>query len=239
LSLLARPYTLADALIPIPRSDSRLAALAIDGVLVLSFAAFVALSAQIVVRLPFTPVPITGQTFAVLVTGGALGAWRGASALLVYMLVGTAGLAIFAPTSANLDMEGKTLHFILPWLGTGDSVWDLSSGGYIVGFILAAWVVGYLAQQNWDRGPWLIVGMLVGNALLYVPGLLWLAYLVSTEWIHPDYQVPLGELITGEGTWEKTLVGGLYPFIVGDLIKLYLASLALPSAWALVNMRRR
>jgi len=236
LRLLARPYTLADALVPVRRPDSRLAALAIDGVLVLGFAAFVALSAQIVVRLPFTPVPITGQTFAVLVTGGALGAWRGASALLVYMLVGTAGLSVFAP---SLDMTGKTVHFIVPWSGTGEAVWDLSSGGYILGFILAAWAVGYFAQRGWDRGSWLIAGMLVGNALLYVPGLLWLAYLISTEWIHPAAQVPLGELIAGDGTWEKTLVGGLYPFIVGDMIKLYLASLTLPTAWAIVNIRRR
>ena len=237
MRLLAPSPTVVDALFPAWQADSRLARLARDVLLVLGFTGVVILCAQIAIRLPWTTVPITGQTFAVLVTGGALGAWRGASSLTLYMLLGMVGAPVFAPSLGI--MEGQTIHFIAPWEGTGELPWDLSSGGYIVGFIVAAWVVGYIAQRGWDRGPWLIAGMLVGNVILYVPGLLWLAYLISSEWIHPAVQKPLADLIAGETTLEKTLVGGLYPFILGDLIKLYAASLVLPSAWAIVNLRRR
>ena len=236
MRFLAPAPTLADAVFPAWQTDSRLARLAHDAVLVLAFTGLVILCAQIVIRLPWTTVPITGQTFAVLLTGGALGAWRGAASLTLYMLLGIAGAQVFAPSLGS--MTGETVHFIVPWEGTADQPWDLSSGGYIVGFIGAAWLVGLLSQRGWDRGPWLLVGFLAGNVLLYVPGLLWLAYLINTEWIHPVGK-PLGELISGETTLEKTLVGGLYPFILGDMIKLYLASLTLPAAWAVVNLRKR
>jgi biotin transport system substrate-specific component len=236
LKLLAPSPTLVDALFPPQQTDSLAVRLARDALLIVLFTGFVIICAQIIIRLPFTTVPITGQTFAVLVTGGSLGAWRGAGSLTLYMLLGIVGAPVFAP---SLDMTGQTVHFIAPWEGTASPPWDLSSGGYIIGFIIAAWVVGFVAQRGWDRGPWLIVGMLIGNVLLYIPGLLWLAHLISTEWVHPIVQKPLGELIAGETTLEKTLVGGLYPFILGDLIKLYVASLVVPSAWAIINLRRR
>lgn len=201
------------------------------------FAFFVALCAQIAMRLPWTTVPITGQTFAVLVTGGALGAWRGAGSLTIYMLLGMVGLPVFTP--GNPGVTGAwDIHFILPWKGTAALPWDISSGGYIVGFIFAAALVGYLAERRqWDRKPWVHLAMLLGNVILYVPGILWLAYLISSGWIHPVGK-PLSELIAGTGTWNKTLIGGLYPFIVGDLMKLFLASLTLPVAWAIVQKRR-
>jgi biotin transport system substrate-specific component len=189
------------------------------------------------VRLPWTAVPITGQTFAVLVTGGTLGAWRGAGALSAYMLMGMAGLAVFAPgSSATAGIWD--VHFIFPWSGNDGLPWDISSGGYIVGFILAAVLVGYLAERQWDRKPWVHLGLFLGNVVLYIPGLLWLAYLIATDWIHPVGE-PLGELIAGSGTWDKALKGGLYPFIVGDMMKLLLASAVLPSAWAILNLCRR
>ena len=230
-----QPATLADALWPrvgvLPRDLLR------DIALVVGFAGLVALSAQVVIRLPWTTVPITGQTFAVLLAGGALGTWRGMGALTLYMLVGIAGLPVFAPGfSATTGVWD--LHFILPWDGTADRVWDISSGGYIVGFIFAAGLVGYFTERQWDRRSWLVLVMFLGNVILYVPGILWLAYLIATDWVHPA-GVPLGELIAGEGTWDKALKGGLYPFIVGDMMKLFLASLALPSAWVLVNLRER
>jgi biotin transport system substrate-specific component len=225
--------TLADAVFPRVQTDSRIAALTRDIALMAGFAGFVALCAQIAVRLPWTTVPITGQTFAVLVTGGALGAWRGAGSLSIYMLVGMIGLPVFAPGGA--DVTGNwDMHFILPWDGTHALVWDISSGGYIVGFILAAALVGFLAERQWDRKPWVHLGMFLGNAAVYVPGILWLAYLIETEWVHPAAQQPLGDLIAGSGTWGKALQGGLYPFIVGDLMKLFLASVTLPAAWSLV-----
>ena len=77
----------------------------------------------------------------------------------------------------------------------------------------------------------------MGNVVLYIPGVM-IRYLIATDWVHPVGQ-PLGELISGSGTWDKALKGGLYPFIVGDLMKLLLASLVLPSTWALVNLRER
>ena len=225
--------TLADAVFPRIQTDSRIVALARDIALMASFAGFVALSAQIAVRLPWTTVPITGQTFAVLVTGGALGAWRGAGSLTIYMLMGMIGMSVFAP--GNADVTGNwDMHFILPWDGTHSLVWDISSGGYIVGFILAAGLVGYLAERQWDRKPWVHLGMFLGNVTVYIPGILWLAYLIGSGWEHPVAKEPLADLIAGSGTWDKALKGGLYPFIVGDLMKLFLASLALPAAWSLV-----
>ena len=227
--------TLADVLYP--RTGVFQRDLVRDVVLVVGFAGFVALCAQIAVRLPWTTVPITGQTFAVLVTGGTLGMWRGASALTLYMLIGMVGIPVLAPGS-SATVGTWDVHFILPWSGNAGLPWDISGGGYIVGFILAAALVGYLAEREWDRKPWVHLGMLLGNVTLYVPGLLWLAYLIATDWVHPVGQ-PLGELIAGEGTWDKVLKGGLYPFVVGDMMKLFLASLTLPTAWALVGRRRR
>ena len=102
-----------------------------DVALVVGFSLLVAVFAQIAIKLPFTPVPITGQTLAVLLTGGALGAWRGAASLGLYAVWGTVGLPVFAPGSEAL--EGSLVHFVFPWAGTGEPIWDLASGGYIVG----------------------------------------------------------------------------------------------------------
>ena len=98
--------------------------------------------------------------------------------------------------------------------GASGFVWDLASGGYIVGFIPAAYVVGFLCERGWDRKLQIILAMLVGNIVLYIPGLIWLATFVP------------------EG---KVLALGLYPFIPGDLIKLGIASLMLPTAWGLLR----
>ena len=78
------------------------------------------------------------------------------------------------------------------------------------------------------------LGMFLGNVVLYVPGILWLAYLIGSGWEHPAAHKPLADLVAGSGTWDKALQGGLYPFIVGDLMKLSLASITLPAAWSLV-----
>ena len=204
----ARPTTIIDIVVPGTGIVRDLA-------LVASFTLFVAVFAQIAIRLPFTPVPITGQTLAVLVTGGALGANRGAASLALYALIGSIGVPLFAPSAAAL--EGELIHFVLPWEGTGDLIWSLTSGGYIIGFIAAAYVVGRLAERGWDRGWKVTVAMLIGNVLVYVPGLLWLGYKIES--------------------FDNALVFGLYPFIVGDLIKLYVAAIALPGAWAIIGRR--
>ena len=233
----ARPMPLADAVLPHPGTLGPLARVAREAALVLGFAALVAVCAQVAVRLPFTTVPVTGQTFAVLVAGGALGAWRGAAALTTYLVLGILGVPVYAPTSLELGSWG--VHLVLPWSGTAGAPWDLSSGGYIVGFIPAAWLVGALAERGWDRTPRVVLAMVGGNALVYVPGLLWLAYLIGSGWVHPGAGRPLADLIPGAGTLQKALVGGLYPFVVGDLLKVGLASLALPGAWALVRRAGR
>lgn len=226
--------TLADAIFPRIQSESRLASLARDLALMCVFAALVALLAQIQVRLPWTTVPITGQTFGVLVAGGALGMRRGAGSLLIYALLGMFLLPVFTPPSATTSGSWD-LHFILPWAGNEAYLWNITSGGYIVGFVLAAGLVGYLCERGWDRTSWVQLAMLAATALVYIPGLLWLGYLIGTDWTPPGGDTPLSELISGSSTLDKTLKGGLYPFIVGDLMKLMAAALALPAAWLAVE----
>ena len=166
-----------------------------DVALVLAGTALVSAAAQISVKLPFTPVPITGQTFAVLLVGASLGAARGAASLGLYLLLGIAGAPVYA-------------HH--------DSGWDVitsASGGYVVGFVVAAAVTGWLAERRWDRRFSSSIGaMLTGNVIVYLFGLTWLAHVLHTN-------------------LEKTLEDGLYPFVPGDVFKLYLAALALPAAW--------
>ena len=188
----------ADALWPVQGGNARLLR---DAALVVGFALFTALLAQVKIPLGFTPVPITGQTLAVLLTGAALGSRKGAAAMAVYLVAGT-----WLPFYAG---------------GASGFVWTLASGGYIIGFIPAAFAVGWMCERGWDRKPWVLVAMLAGNVILYIPGLIQLSLFV--QGIDPS--------VADENVWATTLEWGLYPFILGDLIKLYLASLALPSAW--------
>jgi biotin transport system substrate-specific component len=177
----------------LPRSN-----LITDALLVLAGTGLVAGAAQISVKLPFTPVPITGQTFAVVLVGASLGALRGTASLMVYLWLGVAGAPIYA-------------HH--------DSGWNVitsASGGYIVGFVLAAALTGFLAERGWDRHfSSSVSAMLTGNVIIYLVGLPWLAVVLNTN-------------------LEKTLEYGLYPFVPGDIFKLYLAAAVLPTAWRLV-----
>jgi biotin transport system substrate-specific component len=178
-------------------ADARLARL-YDAGLVIAGSALVGLAAQAAVRLPFTPVPITGQTFAVLLVGALLGARRGALALLAYLAEGAAGMPVFAGGASG----------VASLLGP--------SGGYLLGFVPAAWVTGALAERGWDRRvltTW--AAMAMGSATIFLCGLPWLAQ------------------FTG---WEAVFQAGLYPFVVGDVIKQVLAALALPAAWRLLRM---
>ena len=173
-----------------------------DAAFVLAGTALVAGAAQISVALPFTPVPITGQTFAVLLVGATLGTVRGTASLLLYLLVGIAGAPIYA-------------HHAHGW-----AVVTSASGGYLVGFVLAAALTGFLAERRWDRRLSSAIGlMLTGNVVIYLVALPWLAIVLNTN-------------------LEKTLEYGLYPFIPGDTFKLYLAAAALPGAWKLVGRAR-
>jgi biotin transport system substrate-specific component len=213
--------TLADAIFPRIDSRNRLLAWARDLALMAGFAAFIALFAQIQLRQPaaWTPVPITGQTLAVLVSGGALGAWRGTGSTSLYAVAGMIGIPVYTP-AAGVTHGAWDVHVIVPWKGNEGYVWDLASVGYIVGFILAAALVGFLAERRWDRGPWVHLIMLLGSVLVYVPGLYWLGHKLHFS-------------------FSTTLEKGLYPFIVGDLMKLLLAAMVLPGAWALVEKLER
>ena len=155
-----------------------------DALLVLAGTALVAAAAQISVKLPFTPVPITGQTFAVLLVGASLGCVLGTASAMLYLWLGVAGAPIYA-------------HHDSGW-----SVITSASGGYIVGFVLAAALTGFLAERRWDRRLSSSIGlMLTGNVVIYLVGLPWLAVVLNTN-------------------LEKTLEYGLYPFVPGDLFKL-------------------
>jgi biotin transport system substrate-specific component len=170
--------------------------------IVLAGAAVIAATAVVSIPLPFTPVPITGSTFGVLLVGASLGTSRGCCAALLYALAGVAGAPVFAG---------------------GDHGWSVivgASGGYVVGYPFAAALAGLLAERRWDRRFSSAIGaMLTGNLVIYLFGLPWLAAVAGTN-------------------LKKTLELGLYPFVAGDMVKLYLAAAALPIAWRLTARRR-
>ena len=212
-------------------------ALVYDIALILSFAGLTALCAQIAIKIPTTTVPITGQTFAVLLTGAALGSRRGALSMIVYMLVGMFILPIFAPPGSILAKE--TVHLVFPWAGTQGLIWDLSSGGYILGFVFASYITGLLAERSWDRKAKVSLAMIIGNSVIYLFGLAWLGIYIGTGYIIPGTELTYYDAISGNNVLDKTLKGGLYPFIGGDAVKLLLASLILPGAWALVSRKAK
>ena len=232
----ARNKVLIDVVIPELGTQSRLNRLATDAALVVGFAFLVAVCAQIAIKIPTTTVPITGQTFGVLLTGGALGSRRGALSMLVYMIVGMVTLPVFAPKSSVL--AEKTVHVVFPWSGTSGQVWDMSSGGYIVGFVLAAFLVGLLAERGWGRRSTVLLAMLVGNEAIYLVGLPWLAVFIASGTTIPGLDLTYYDAISGSNVLDKTLKGGLYPFIGGDALKLLAAALVIPGAWSLVDRLR-
>lgn len=172
--------------------------------------AIVAISAQ--VSVPMLPVPMTLQTLAVLAVGAAYGARLGAITLALYALEGAAGLPVFANFHAT---------FFLP---TGEII---PTGGYIFGFILAAGLVGYLVEKGWGTSILkLCAAMLLGAAILYVPGLIWLAGWLG---VMKGMDVPSAIAVA--------LSSGMLPFIFGDIIKAVLAALAFPAAFSLLGRR--
>ena len=228
-----RQKVLVDALIPGIGADSRANRFAIDATLVLGFAFLLAVCAQFALKIPTTTVPITGQTFGVLLAGGALGSRRGGLSMLVYMLMGMVSLPVFAPKSSFL--ADKPFHLVFPWSGTSGQVWDLSSGGYIVGFVLAAYLVGLLAERGWDRRSTASLAMVAGSVAIYAIGLPWLAVFIGSGATIPGLDLTYYDAIGGSNVLDKTLRGGLYPFIGGDALKLLAAALTLPGAWVLVD----
>jgi len=189
------PATLANAVWSEDKSNAlmRNVALAVAGSIVLW------ISAKI--QIPFYPVPLTMTTLAVLLIGAAYG-WRlGLVTVALYLAEGAAGLPVFAGTPE----KGIGLAYMLG-----------GTGGYLVGYLLAVGAVGWLAERGFDRNFFTTaLAMLVGNVLIYAPGLLWLGILFG---------------------WDKPILEwGLTPFIYGDLTKLAMAAAILPATWVLVN----
>ncbi len=141
-----------------------------DLALVVAGAAFIAVSAQVSIPLPFSPVPVTGQTFAVLLTGAALGASLGVAATGLYLAAALAGLPVLAPTETGGHL-------------TGSAVLTMPTLGYVAGFMAASAVVGTLAARGFTRSPLrTVAAMLLGNVVIYGLGLLWLRHALAASW---------------------------------------------------------
>jgi len=174
--------------------------------LVAAGSALMALSAQFSHQFSFSTVPITGQTFAVLLIGALYGSRLAAATMIAYLAEGASGMPVFAGATGGVAAIAT------------------ASGGYLFGFVIAAYIVGWFAERGWDRSRWIVLPMLLGNAALYVPGVIWL---------HQQFHVVHIPI-----SWSTALDYGLWPFIAGDLAKLVAASLAVPAGWSLVERVR-
>ncbi|MEM6634794.1 MAG: biotin transporter BioY [Pseudomonadota bacterium] len=156
------------------------------------------------IKVPMWPVPITMGTFAVLTIGAAYGPRLGLATILGYMIFGAIGFDVFANSSA----EARGISYMMG-----------STGGYLVGYVLATLALGWAARRGWDRNILTMAfAMLLGSALIYIPGLLWLGQLYG---------------------WDQPILAwGLTPFLVGDALKLVLAALLVPAVWKLVGNAR-
>ena len=187
--------TYADILRPSERVDAR----KYDIGLIVGGSLFVALCAQISFHIPFNPVPITGQTLGVLLVGVLLGSNRGALAILTYLAEGSAGLPFFAGGSSGFPyMIGPT-------------------GGYLLGFVLAAFIVGKLAEIGWDKRVITVIPVMVlGTIVIFAAGLLWLTKFVGSA---------------------NVLAMGFYPFVPGALLKISIATILLPAGWKFMGRK--
>lgn len=189
--------TLAES---IPRARASVSGRVVDVALVFSGAVLMIGLSQVAVPLPFTPVPITGQTLGVLLIGSSLGPVRGALSMALFLAVGATGLHVFAQGEGGVSLLGLAS----------------ATGGYLWGFLVASAVVGLLARRGWDRSLRSSIGaMLIGEITIYA---------VALPWLGASLDVAAA----------RSLELGLYPFVVGDLIKLAIAAVALPLAWRLV-----
>ncbi len=195
MTITAAPPVLASRILPRSQAASIAA--------VIGFAAFTALAAQVSFRIPPIEVPFTGSTMAVLLTGGVLGSRRGAASMILYVLAGAVGLPIYTEQSSGFDT----------FVG--------ATGGYLIGFIVAAYVVGKFAELRWDRKvPKSVVGFVLGSAIIYAFGVLGLMINLGSD---------LGGAITN----------GVVPFLGWDAIKAAAAGLLIPAAWKLTGEEPR
>ena len=198
----------------IGKRDSRAAALTLDAMLVITASLFVAGMAQLYLKLPFTPVPITGQTLAVLLVGGALGAKRAGASLALYLAWIAIGLPFAAEGNSGLEMLKVST----------------ASGGYLWGFVIAGVLVGWLADRGWDRDLGRsIAAMFLGMIVIYVMGVAWLSAALDAPVANTSEELRAA-IGCGSG-----LECGFTPFVIGDIIKLMIAALALPAAWKIAG----
>ena len=191
-ALPSRPLVLADLVPAVRARDVGLVAL---GVL------FTALLAQVSIPVPGSPVPITGQTLAVVLTAASLGPVRGLAVDLAYLVVGLVGIPVFADHTGGL-------HVVFG-----------ATGGYIVGFIPAAYLMGLAARRGMDRTPWKSLPLFAaGQAIIFAVGVPWLAVVAHLN-------------------AQQALEAGFYPFILGGIVKAAVAAAVLGGAWAVVRRR--
>ena len=166
----------------------------------LAVAGSIALWISAKIQIPFYPVPVSMQTLVVLLIGMAFGWKLGGATVALYLMEGLAGLPVFAGT---------------PEKGIGLAYMVGPTGGYLLGFLIAAVVVGWLAERGFDRSIILTaIAMLVGSILIYIPGVIWLGSVVG---------------------WDKpVLQWGMIPFLYGDALKLAIAALLMPTVWKLI-----
>jgi biotin transport system substrate-specific component len=190
-----RTMTYADVF----RPEAKDMALFYDIALVIGGSLLVAMLAQVAIPLPFTPVPITGQTLGVLLVGMLLGSRRGALSIVAYLAEGAAGLPFFA--------GGKA----------GAALLVGATGGYLMGFIVAAGLVGWLAERGFDRNiPKALVAMTLGTATILLFGVTWLSTLIG---------------------FSQAMSLGVVPVLPGAVIKITLAALILPTGWHFLGKR--
>ena len=156
------------------------------------------------IKVPMWPVAINMGTFAVLSIGAAYGARLGLATILGYIFVGALGFDVFQSSTAELSG--------IPYMLGG-------TGGYLVGYVLAILLLGALARRGWDRTAGrMAAAMLLANAVIYIPGLVWLGQLYG---------------------WDQPILAwGLWPFLVGDALKLALAAMLVPALWRAVGGAR-
>ncbi len=218
-----RGITIGDFLVPVAVGErlgtrTRHVALVIAGAILIALTAnlqvvlqgqTILLPGDIRVTLPTSPVPITAQTFSVLLVGGALGFRRGILAVSLYLAMGLL-LPVYAGNASGLDT----------YLAHDAGRWILgATGGYLLGFLLAAAIVGRLAELGWDRHVGgAVVAMLLGNLAIYLVGIPWLMAATGFD-------------------LSTAIAKGFLPFVFADVFKLALAGIAFPVAWWVVGRR--
>jgi biotin transport system substrate-specific component len=183
------------------RPQTKREALLYNFVLIIGASIFIALSAQIAFNVPFSPVPVTGQTFAVILVGALLGSRRGSLAIIAYLLEGISGLPVFAQAQFGI------VHLFGP------------TGGYLIGFIPAAFLCGWLVESGWGKSYISTLGiMTIGTILIFICGLTWL------------------KILTGS---ENVLLIGFYPYLTGAIIKIALATIVYRLGWLALDKYKK